>query len=258
MAQVRRVARLADSRRRIMLFGRRVERVLLFLSMCVLSKIGPLELELWVAQEKGGLLLFKGAVSRYSVIFCAFFARAKNGGCSRKCHGHRSENMKAWPSARPGSLATYAGCWHDSAVNQRQVEPELHCFTCRRRQAVLLFSGYEARARWYPLLQGSRLAATAISVSILYSGVWFCAPSEACFGDLVAESVGDWEKESAVWSQLPFQWLWRCVSLWYEGKCAERGTSSRNGCRRSCHHRLCCGIRTVRDKDLKTQETHLW
>ena len=21
---------------------------------------------------------------------------------------------------------------------------------------------------------------------------------------------------------------------------------------------LCCGIRTVRDKDLKTQETHLW
>ena len=29
------------------------------------------------------------------------------------------------PRARPGSLATYAGCWHDSAVNQRQVEPEL-------------------------------------------------------------------------------------------------------------------------------------
>ena len=28
--------------------------------------------------------------------------------------------------------------------------------------------------------------------------------------------------------------------------------------RRSCQHRLCCGIRTVRDKDLKTQETHLW
>ena len=30
-----------------------------------------------------------------------------------------------------------------------------------------------------------------------------------------------------------------------EGKCAERGTSSRNGCRRSCQHRLCCGIRTL-------------
>ena len=25
------------------------------------------------------------------------------------------------------------------------------------------------------------------------------APSEACFGDLVAERMGDWEKESAVW-----------------------------------------------------------
>ena len=107
----------------------------------------------------------KGAVSRYSVIFCAFFARPKNGGCSRKCRGH---HLKAWPSARPGSLATCAGCWHDSVVNQRQVEPELHCFTCRRRLAALLFSGYEARARSYPLLQGSRLAATAISIDSLF------------------------------------------------------------------------------------------
>ena len=72
--------------------------------------------------------------------------------------------------------------------------------------------------------------------------------AEACFGDLVAESMGDWEKESAVWSQLPFQWLWRCVSLWRQMRWT----------RRSCQHRLCCGIRTVRDKDLKTQETHLW
>ena len=38
------------------------------------------------------------------------------------------------------------------------------------------------------------------SISILYSRVWFCAPSEACFGDLVSESMGDWEKEWAVWS----------------------------------------------------------
>ena len=97
-------------------------------------------------------------------------------------------DLKAWPSARPGSLATYSGRvrhvrwlltvpWTN---DNQQVEPELHCFTCRRGQAVLLFSGYEARARWYPLLQGSRLAATAISVSILYSDVLFCAPSEAC------------------------------------------------------------------------------
>ena len=148
--------------------------------------------------KKKFLQVLKGAVSRYSVIFCAFFARAKNGGCSRKCRGHQT-----WKLDRPRGLAAWPpalGYWHDSAVNQRQVELELHCFTCRRRQAALLFSGYEARARWYPLLQGSRLAATAISISILYSRVWFCAPSEACFGDLVAESMGDWDKESAVWS----------------------------------------------------------
>ena len=32
---------------------------------------------------------FKGAVSRYSVIFCTLFARAKYGHCSRKCHGYQ-------------------------------------------------------------------------------------------------------------------------------------------------------------------------
>ena len=29
-------------------------------------------------------------MSRYSVIFCAFFARAKIGDCSRKCRGHQT------------------------------------------------------------------------------------------------------------------------------------------------------------------------
>ena len=44
--------------------------------------------------------------------------------------------------------------------------------------------------------------------------------------------MGDWDKESAVvWSQLPFQWLWRCVSLWRQMR------RTRNGCRRSCRHR---------------------
>ena len=28
--------------------------------------------------------------------------------------------------------------------------------------------------------------------------------------------------------------------------------------RADLRNRLCCGIRTARDKDLKTQETHLW
>ena len=74
----------------------------------------------------------------------------------------RSESLAVRAAWQPGHLRCSAGCWHDSAVTQRQGEPELRCFTCRRRQAALLFSGYEARARWYPLLQGSRLAATAI------------------------------------------------------------------------------------------------
>ena len=146
--------------------------------------------------------MLKGQCYDIQWFFCAFFARVKNGGCSQSVADIRSESLAVRAAWQPGHGHPHAGCWHDSAMNQRQVEPELHCFTCRdrRRQAALLFSGYEARARWYPFLQGSRLAATAMSISILYSGVWFYAPSEAYFGDLVAESMGEWEKESAVWS----------------------------------------------------------
>ena len=143
----------------------------------------------------------KGAVSRYSVIFCAFFARAKMAVPRARVADIRPESLAVRAAWQPGhGHLRWLVTWQIRAVNQRQVEPELHCFTCRRRQAALLFSGYEARARWYPLLQGSRLAATAVSISILYFRVWFCAPSEACFGDLVAEThwLGDWEKESPV------------------------------------------------------------
>ena len=43
----------------------------------------------------------KGAVSRYSEIFCAFLARVKNGDCSRKCRG--DQTMTARSAARTAS-----------------------------------------------------------------------------------------------------------------------------------------------------------
>ena len=197
-------------------------------------------------------MVFKGAVSRYSVIFCAFFARAKNGGCSRKCREHQ-----IWKLGRPRGLA--AGCWHDSAAceptTSRARVALLEAFTCRRRQAALLFSGYEARARWYPLLQNSRLAATAISISILYRVFGPARPPKlaSAISSPRAWVTGRRNRQCGRGSlSSDIDDVCHC-----EGKCAERGTSSRNGCRRSCQHRLCCGIRTVRDKDLKTQETHL-
>ena len=47
--------------------------------------------------------LVKGAVSRYSVHFLRFFARGKNGDCSRKCRGHHT--MTARSAARTASPA---------------------------------------------------------------------------------------------------------------------------------------------------------
>ena len=50
-------------------------------------------------------------MSRYSVIFCAFFAWAKNGGCSRKCHGHRSESLAVRAAWQPGDLRWLLLTW---------------------------------------------------------------------------------------------------------------------------------------------------
>ena len=52
-------------------------------------------------------LKLKGAVSRYSVIFLCFFARVKNGDCSRKCRAHQT--MTAWSAARTTSPPKLSG-----------------------------------------------------------------------------------------------------------------------------------------------------
>ena len=192
--------------------------------------------------------------------FFALFLREQKMAVARASVADiRPESLAVRAAWQSGHLATLAACWHHSAVNQRQVKPELHCFTCRRRQAALLFSGYEARARWYPLLQGSRLAATAISIIryrffILVFGSARLPKLASAISSPRAWVTGRRNGQCGRGSlSSDFDDVCHC-----EGKCADRGTSSRNGCRRSCRHRLCCGIRTVRDKDLKTQETHLW
>ena len=157
------------------------------------------------------IVTIKGAVSRYSVIFCAFFARAKNGGCSRKCRGHQTWSWKlgrraAW---QPGHLRWLLTWQCSEPTTSRARVALLHLSTATAAGSTFVFrlrgpSKVISPSSW---IKGSRLAATAISVSILCCRVWFCAPSEACFGDLVAESMGDsdWEKESAVWSSLSLQ-----------------------------------------------------
>ena len=56
----------------------------------------------YTTPARDGTDFFKGAVSRYPVIFCAFFAWGKNGDCLRKCRGHQT--MTAWWAARTASL----------------------------------------------------------------------------------------------------------------------------------------------------------
>ena len=167
----------------------------------------------------------------------------------------RPESLAGRAAWQPRLLAT------DSAVNLRQVEQELHCFTFRRRQAALLFSGYEARPRWYPFLQRSRLAATANSLYryrflILAFRSARLQKLVSAISSRTAWVTGRRNRQcgrSSLCSDSDD--VCHC-----EGKCVERGRSSRKGCRRSFRpaNRLCCGIYTVRDKDPKTQETHLW
>ena len=176
-------------------------------------------------------------------------------------------DLKAWPSVRPGSLATYSGrvrhvrwlltwqcrepCNDKSSQSCRGTvslvdgDRQYFCFQATRpEQADIPFfkvQDYQRqlyRYRFFILVFGTaRLLKLASAISS--SRAWVTGRrNRQCGRSSLSSDFDD---------------VCHC-----EGKCAERGTSSRNGCRRSCQHGLCCGIRTVRDKDLKTQETHLW
>ena len=158
----------------------------------------------------------KGGVSRYSVIFCAFFARAKNGDWSRRCRGLQTWrwhcDMTAWSAARTACHLRWLATLSDSTVDIRQVDQETHCFTCRRRQGAVLFSGYEAQASWYPVLQGSRSAVTALSIWILYFRVSFAV--RLFRRSPRREHSMDEEGIGSVFGAHFAMRLWRRMSLW--------------------------------------------
>ena len=136
----------------------------------------------------------KGEVPRYTVIFRAFLREQK---WQLLALVSRISDLNAWPAVRHGSFATYAGYWQCSEpTTSRARVALLHLSTAT---GSAFYSLYEARPRWNPLLQSSRLAATDISIMIIDSRLSFCVPSEAGFSDLVAEGMSDWKKESAVW-----------------------------------------------------------
>ena len=193
--------------------------------------------------------------------FLRFFAGAKNGDCSRRCRGLQTwrwhcDSLVGRADSQPPTLATLS----DSTVDIRQVDQETHCFTCWRRQGAVFFSGYEAKASWYPVLQGSRSAVTALSIWILYFFAFRFA-CFACFGDLLAGCITWTKKESAVFSELTLQWGFDDVCH-CEGKCAERSDFEEglSVCvpRRPAHWLCFVASAPVDDKDFKTQKTHLW
>ena len=104
------------------------------------------------------LSFLKGQCHDIQCFFALFLREQKMAVARASVADIDLKQWSAWPSdprglaAWPPTLASRLLTWQCRERDQRQVEPELHCFTCRRRQAVLLFSGYEARARWYPLL----------------------------------------------------------------------------------------------------------
>ena len=194
--------------------------------------------------------LLKGAVPRYTVIFCAFLREQK---WQLLALVSRTSDLKAWPAVRPGSFATNAGYWQCSEpTTSRARVALLHLSTAT---VSTFYSLYEARPRWKPLLQtqSSRLAATDIS----YHEYWFLihvfrSPRLPKLVSAISSPrawVTGTRNRQCGRSSLcsDFDDVYHC-----EGKCAEQGTSWRKGCRRSCRpaDRLCCGICTVRDKDL--------
>ena len=169
----------------------------------------------------------------------------------------RTLDLKAWPSARPGSLATYAGCWHDSAVNP----------TSRARVALLHLSTATGSTFVFRLQGPSKVISPSsrfkissdsyIDIDSLFS----CLVLRA-FRSLLRRSrrrEHGWLGEgigSVVVAPFPVS-LTMCVTVKANALNEERVRGTDVDVRADTGR--CFGIRTVRSgKDLKTQETHLW
>ena len=193
--------------------------------------------------------LLKGQCHDIQWFFCAFL-REQNWRLFAQVS--RTSDLTARSARGQPRRRRWPATLSESTVDIRQVEQETHCFTCWRRQAAVLFSGYEAQASWYPVLQGSRSAVTALSIWILYSRVLFCAlrlfrqsPRREHYVD--EEGIGSIFGPFAVT-------LTMCVSLcrrWKKNE-YEEGLSVP-----TCALALFCGIRTSRWQRLEDSEDAL-
>ena len=163
----------------------------------------------------------------------------------------RPESLAVRSAWQPGHLRWLLTSWQcREPTTSRAGVALLHLSTatCRR----------EARARWYPLLQGSRLAATAIDIDSLFS----CLVLRA-FRSLLRRSrrrPHGWLGEgigSVVVAPTPVT-LTMCVTVKANALNEER-VHGTDRCRRSCRHRpLLWHSHSTwqRLEKLKTQETH--
>ena len=184
--------------------------------------------------------ILKGAVSRYSVIFCAFFTRAKNGGCSRKCRGHqtwklgRPRGLPAWP---PTLAADMTVPWTNDKSSQSCTASGLSRSTATGCTFV-----FRLRGPSKVISPSSRFKISSDSY-IDIDSLFGCLVLRAFRSLLRRSRPGRRNRQcgrSSLSSDFDDVYVCHC-----EGKCAERGTR----CRHSCQHRLCCGIRTVRLED---------
>ena len=127
------------------------------------------------------------------------------------------------------------------------------------------FSGYEAQASWVLLLQGSRLAVTALSIWILIilcCPVSFCATLNCSLLSVIFSPVAWTKEESAAWSQLLCRTLTMCVTVKANALKEERarGRDARADLynNRLCYSYVASAPVGHKDLQLKTQETHLW
>ena len=198
----------------------------------------------------------KGQFHDIQWFFCAFFfTRAKYGGCSRKCRGHQTW-MLGWSRGLHGILATNAGyqCWQRSEPTSRARLALVHLSTAAGSTFVFRLCIWGRSQVISPSSRFNISSDSYIDIDSLFS----CFVLRA-FRSLFRQS----RRPAIAWviGRRYRQCRRSCLcsdpdDVDCEGKCAERGTSSRKGCRPA--DRLYCGVRTVCDKDLKTQETHLW
>ena len=190
-------------------------------------------------------------MSRYSVIFCAFLREQKMAVARASVADIRPESLAVRAAWQPGHLRWLLTWQCREPTTSRAGAALLHLSTATGSTFV-----FRLRGPSKVISSSSRFKISSDSYRYQIFILVFGSARLPKLASAISSPIA-WEKESGsvVVAPVPVT-LTMCVTVKANALNEERVRGTDVDVRADTGR--CCGIRTVRDNDLKTQETHLW